>query len=271
MASGIPSSRAQISVTIAASSSVTVKSGLTRRARSSNNSTASPLSDSEGTRQVTSPANPIGSRLVAINVRPGHDRRSASMSSALASSRCSQLSSTISRLTAADGSNDGVHRRSARLVRKPERAGNGDSYEFDVGDRREVDVPHPVAELTRNLNRQSCLSRTTRSGEGHQSVVGQQPTHLGDLSFTTDETRQLRWKTLGGLRFRCSQRRKVIAKVRMAQLDNPFGPGQVAQRMSAEIIQPRIRRVGGRAPSTPLHPTAASGRRGPDPEAGRCG
>ena len=175
------------------------------------------------------------------------------------------------RLTAADGSNDGVHRRSARLVRKPERAGNGDSYEFDVGDRREVDVPHLVAELVRDPNRQSRLSRTTRSGEGYQSVVGQQPTHVGDLSFTANETRQLRWKTLGRLRFRCSQRRKVIANVRMAQLHNPFRPGQVAQRMSAEIIQPRIRRVGDRAPLTPLHPTAASGHRGPNPEAGRCG
>ena len=92
----MPSRRRQISVTAAALSSVMVKSGRTRRARSVNNSMASSASDSDGTRQVTSPATPIGSRLVANSVNPGHAPSSATTSAALASSRCSQLSNTTS-------------------------------------------------------------------------------------------------------------------------------------------------------------------------------
>ncbi len=48
----------QISVTVPAFSSVTAKSGRARRARSVNNSTASSASDSDGTRQFTSPDTP---------------------------------------------------------------------------------------------------------------------------------------------------------------------------------------------------------------------
>ena len=62
---------AQISVTAAALSSVTVKSVRARRARSANNSMASSASDSDGTRHVASPVTPIGSRLVASMVSPG--------------------------------------------------------------------------------------------------------------------------------------------------------------------------------------------------------
>ena len=82
--------------TSAALSSVRVKSGRAWRARSVNSSMASSVSDSDGTRQLTSPATPIGSRLVANSVNRGHASSSATTSSALASSRCSQLSSTTS-------------------------------------------------------------------------------------------------------------------------------------------------------------------------------
>jgi hypothetical protein len=61
-----PSSRRrQISPTAAALSSLRAKSGRTWRARSANSSIASSASDSDGTRQLTSPATPIASRLVA--------------------------------------------------------------------------------------------------------------------------------------------------------------------------------------------------------------
>ena len=71
-------------------------SGLVRRARSPNNSMASSASESDGTRQLISPATPIGSRLVVSNVNAGHEAKRLLISSALASSRCSQLSSSIS-------------------------------------------------------------------------------------------------------------------------------------------------------------------------------
>jgi hypothetical protein len=94
MASGIPSRRRQISRTMAALSSLRAKSGRTLRARSVNSSMASSASDSEGTRQVTSPGTPIGSRLVASRVNPVQMPSRATMRGAQLSRRCSQLSNT---------------------------------------------------------------------------------------------------------------------------------------------------------------------------------
>ena len=96
MASGKPSRRRQISVTAAALSLLTAKPGRACRARSVNSSMASSASDSDGTRQLTSPASPIASRLVASKVSLAAPLSTATTSSALASSRCSQLSSTTS-------------------------------------------------------------------------------------------------------------------------------------------------------------------------------
>ncbi|MDT5328320.1 MAG: hypothetical protein QOF25_5472, partial [Mycobacterium sp.] len=96
IASGTPSRRRQISVAAAQLSSVRRKSGRTRRARSVNNSIASSASDSDGTRQLTSPATPIGSRLVAMTVTAGQRPCKPTTSAAHASSRCSQLSRTSS-------------------------------------------------------------------------------------------------------------------------------------------------------------------------------
>ena len=92
MASGKPSRRWQMSPTAREFLSVTPKSGRTRRARSANNATASSANDIEGTRQIVSPATPIGSRLVASNVNLRQASRSSMTRAALASSRCSQLS-----------------------------------------------------------------------------------------------------------------------------------------------------------------------------------
>lgn len=52
------------------------KSGRALRARSTNSSTASSLIDNDGTRQVTSPGMPIGSRLVANTETPRPDAQS---------------------------------------------------------------------------------------------------------------------------------------------------------------------------------------------------
>ena len=71
MASGMPSSRRQISATVAALSSVTPNSGRAKRARSANSSTASSASGSDGTRHVASPGTEIGSRLVTNSVSLG--------------------------------------------------------------------------------------------------------------------------------------------------------------------------------------------------------
>jgi len=57
----MPSNRWEISLTAVALSSVIVNSGRTSRARSVNNSIASSVSDSDGTRRLISPTTPIGS------------------------------------------------------------------------------------------------------------------------------------------------------------------------------------------------------------------
>ena len=86
IASGMPSRRRQISVTAVVLSPVRWKSGRTWRARAVNNSMASSASDSDRTRQVISPATPIGSRLVVKSVNPGQAPNRATISAAHASS-----------------------------------------------------------------------------------------------------------------------------------------------------------------------------------------
>ena len=83
-----------MSAMVAVLSSVARKSGRARRARSVNSSIASSVSDNDGTRQVSSPATPIGSRLVARIVNCGQASSRATISAPHASSRCSQLSSS---------------------------------------------------------------------------------------------------------------------------------------------------------------------------------
>ena len=113
IASGRPSRRAQISATAAASSLPTARSGRACRARSTNNSTASSASDNDGTRQLSSPGTPMGSRLVASKVSPGDAPRTATISAALASSRCSQVSNTTS------SSRSATNPQSVSIVERP--------------------------------------------------------------------------------------------------------------------------------------------------------
>ena len=65
-----------------------------RRSSSSVRSSLGSGSDSDGTRQASSPGMWSGSRLVASTVRSGHERSSSSARRAHESIRCSQLSST---------------------------------------------------------------------------------------------------------------------------------------------------------------------------------
>jgi hypothetical protein len=107
MASGMPSSRAQISATWTPLPSSRAKPGRARAARSANSCTASypPRTSavtgardggagSDGTRQLTSPGTPSGSLLVASTVKLAHRASSRPARSAHDATRCSQLSST---------------------------------------------------------------------------------------------------------------------------------------------------------------------------------
>ena len=63
-----------------------------------------------------------------------------------------------------------VHRRAAGLVGQPERSSHRYGHEIRMRDRRQVDVPHAVVELgrhlTRDLYRETCLTRATGAGQG---------------------------------------------------------------------------------------------------------
>ncbi len=107
MASGTPSRRWQISTTARALLSVSAKSALTCRARSTNRLTASVCTRrsmsssgsptaSGGSAISCSPSIAMPSRLVASTTTPGHSRSMRVTSRATAPSTCSQLSSTNS-------------------------------------------------------------------------------------------------------------------------------------------------------------------------------
>ncbi len=111
MASGIPSSRAQIRATLSAFAGVSTKCGWTRPARARNRRTASASATASNAahsplpgfgrpsgemRQTCSPEVRRGSWAVARTLSPGQSRRRPSTSRAQASIRCSQLSSRSS-------------------------------------------------------------------------------------------------------------------------------------------------------------------------------
>jgi hypothetical protein len=99
IARGIPSSLRQMARTSAWLFSVSWKSVLTARARETKSSTAAESvssSERDGTRKVCSPSICNDSRLVARIEIDRHAPRMRSTTSAHASMRCSQLSSTIS-------------------------------------------------------------------------------------------------------------------------------------------------------------------------------
>ena len=105
IASGMPSSRAQISKTVAAVDRSSSNPDLISRVRSRKRRIASLCSKSsgcpassgrgrlsDGVRQISSPGTPSGSRLVTSSVRFGHERSSRLASVALSSTMCSVLS-----------------------------------------------------------------------------------------------------------------------------------------------------------------------------------
>ena len=244
--SGRPSSRPQISLTAAASAAVILKSGRASRARSTKSSIASSASDSGGTRQISSPGTPIGARLVARIVSRGHAPSRSPVSTAHASTRCSQLSSTRSTSRSPTNRASVSDRGTARLVRQAERAQHRYRHHLWIGHRREIHKPCPTAELGRrlcgDLHRQPRLTDTARAGQGHQPVFGQELAHVVDLRGATDETRQLHRKSV-----RCNvigpcKRRELDPQVGMAQLRHAFGAGQIAEPMGAQVGQPDVGR-----------------------------
>lgn len=83
-------------------------------------------------------------------------------------------------------------------------------------------MPHACR---RDLKSKPGLPDTTCTCQRHKPVVRQQPTHVGNLSASADETRQLRRKVLrhnGGLG---PQRWEFISEIGVTQLRDMFGAG----------------------------------------------
>ena len=74
-----------------------------------------------------------------------------------------------------------------------------DRHQRGVGDRRQIHVPHPIAELVRKLGRdlyrQPRFAHPAGSGQGHQPVFRQQLAHLGQLRAAPDEASELHRKS----------------------------------------------------------------------------
>ena len=119
--------------------------------------------------------------------------------------------------TFADKPQQHVHRGATLLVGQPQRADHRDRHQIGIGDRRQIDQPHPAAESTgdpcRHLHRQARFADTARAGECHEPVVGQDLPHVFDFGVAPDEALELHRKMRGHNGFRRAQRREVVAKV----------------------------------------------------------
>ena len=188
----MPSSRWQISATAGAFSLVTAKPGATARARSMNRRTASYWGsaaassaapkpgcrgsgiESDGTRQVVSPAMPSASRLVARIRRSGQARNNPSARAAQAATRCSQLSSTSSSARVWRYSWSVCIDRAAGLLADAERRRHHLRDQRRVGQRRQLDEPGAVAvrlqHVGRDLQREAGLAGPARPDERQQAT-----------------------------------------------------------------------------------------------------
>ena len=103
--------------------------------------------------------------------------------------------------TVADKPQQRVHRGAARLIGQAQRADHRDRHQIGIGDRRQIDQPHPAAESTGDLggdlHRQARFADTARAGERHEPVVGQDLPHVVHFGFAAHETRELHRKMLG--------------------------------------------------------------------------
>ena len=118
--------------------------------------------DSEWTRQVTSPGTPSGSRVVASTFTAGCRAKSAAVSAAQGSKRCSQLSRTSSVRSSASAAITCSTGCSPGGVVDSHRGQHRRSDLGWVGHARELHEPDPARELLEKLGRhrqrETCLA-----------------------------------------------------------------------------------------------------------------
>ena len=181
IASGSPSSSAQIAATEPASSGLSSKSGRTSAARSTNSDTASDPakvsppsagSDSDGTRQSVSPPTPSGARLVASTTTSGAAHSSASAASAHASPQVLAVVEHEQRPAGGEIGARGLELRHARQRTHPQRLRDRRPDQPLVSQRRQLDPPAAVGVAVQGLGgglqREPRLAAAARAGQGQQ-------------------------------------------------------------------------------------------------------
>jgi len=171
IANGIPSSWRQISTT---ASSANEMAGATLEARSMNNVAALESTSSEGTGQSCSSETRKPSRLVASILTVAEWARIASIMSAAASSKCSQLSNTRSR----DRPSKAEAMLSARLMPGcwviPRTAANRVGHRTRIADCGQFDDEHAIGEVIRrasgDLECQPCLAHPADACQRHHPM-----------------------------------------------------------------------------------------------------
>ena len=174
------------------------------------------------------------------------------------------------------------NRSSVSIVERPGWSGRPsaratvDRHHAGIGDRRQIDVPHPVAELGRDARRdldgQSGLARSAGTGQRHQPVVGQQllaprsSVRRGRRNWSAapeDCGRQrLSDARSGGNSLRRSGWHSCTTRSGRGRSRSGWVPRSVSHASGREPVDDQCPRS---------RPTARSGRRAPDRAAARCG
>ena len=252
IASGIPSSRRQISPTAATLEGLREKSLRAAAARWTNRDTASLApaaampasgggSDSGRSPKTCSPPTPSGCWLVARMRTPRQPRKMSAASAAAAAARCSQLSSTSS---------------SALLVRKNsttlpavDRPGRGRTRSA-AATACAIVSPSPAAASSHShapsakdgsWSAAACsASRVLPTPPGPVTVTSGDRPHrrgqLGQLARPADERAELD-RQVPGERLQRAQRRELRAQPGPGQLEDPHRPGQIPQPVLPQVHQ----------------------------------
>ena len=129
--------------------------------------------------------------------RCGQARRRAPARRAQASSRCSQLSSTSSRVRGRQRGRERGEPRPPGLLPDPEGRGGRLGHQGRVGQRRQLHQPHPLGvgrpRAGGGLERQAGLAHPAGAGQGQQAhlLLQEALPHGGDLPLSPDEAGEL--------------------------------------------------------------------------------
>jgi hypothetical protein len=111
-------------------------------------------------------------------------------------------------------------------------------HELVIGQGGEVDKEHPVAKsgeaLRRNLQPEPRFTRAARTGQGDDTVCGQQLRDPRDLVLSADEPGQLR-RQIVGPRVERPRRREVLIQGLDDELMQAFRLQEVLQAVLAEV------------------------------------